>query len=225
MWDNLEKTGGNSREIDRVKFEFDKPVKVRLIGDVLTRYVYWISTNNGGKRLPIECLRFDRKTQMFVDTNKDPVTEIDSALYDSSKPSFAYVAQCIDRADNKLKLFDLKQTIFNSIVDYAKNPEYGNPADPEKGYDITILKQRTGPATINVGYTVTPSRAVVPLTKEEKEMELFDLNQIMKRPSADEVYAWLVKNTSLVQVEGDTGEFGGPTPDEFQEKEKHQDLA
>ena len=35
---------------------------------------------------------------------------------------------------NKIKLFDLRATIYSQIVDYASNPEYGNPADAEKGY-------------------------------------------------------------------------------------------
>ena len=32
--------------------------------------------------------------------------------------------------------------LFWKIVDYASNPEYGNPADTETGYDITIKKEK-----------------------------------------------------------------------------------
>ena len=65
----------------------------------------------------------------------------------------------VDRSDGKIKLFDLRSTIYSQIVDYASNPEYGNPSDPETGYDVTVKKEKTGPLPQNVKYTCIPARA------------------------------------------------------------------
>ena len=210
------KVGGNNNDIERFKFDFDKPTKLRLVGTVLCRYVYWVPTNNG-KKVPVECLRFDRQKEEFTDA-ADPIKDkVDSSVF-GDKPSFAYVAQAIDRADGKIKLLDLKTTIYNAIVDYAVNPEYGNPADSDKGYDLVITKTKTGPATVNVQYGVTPSRASTPLTEEEKKLERFDLETIMKRPTYDQQYEWLVKNTALIVAD---------YPEEFgmDGKESEADLS
>ena len=70
--------------------------------------------------------------------------EISSDIY-ADKPQFAYVCNVIDRKDNQIKLFDLKATIYRQIVDFARDGEYGNPADETSGYDITIVKEKTEP--------------------------------------------------------------------------------
>ena len=44
--------------------------KVRLVGDILPRYVYWLKGENG-KNLPFECLSFDRNTESFTNIEKD----------------------------------------------------------------------------------------------------------------------------------------------------------
>ena len=48
--------------------------KVRLVGDMLPRYVYWLKGENG-KNLPFECLSFDRNTEAFNNLEKDWVRE------------------------------------------------------------------------------------------------------------------------------------------------------
>lgn len=132
------------REIDRITLGIGD-TKIRLAGDVLPRYVYWVVTKEG-KKMPIECLQFNRQTESFDNSAKDPFKEIDPDIY-SEKPQFAYVCNVIHRADNKVKLFDLRSTIYSQIVDYATNPDYGNPAAADNGYDLTIKKEKTGPLT------------------------------------------------------------------------------
>ena len=141
--------------------------------------------------------------------------EIDEAVY-SDKPQFSYVCNVIDRSDGQVKLFDLRSTIYSQIVDYAANPEYGNPADTETGYDITIKKEKTGPLPQNVKYTCIPARASVALSKEEHALDLFDLNRIYKRQSYDEQKEWLMQNTAL---------FAGDAGDEFRATEEVDDLS
>ena len=142
-WDQAkgkQSTGSNQRrEIERLSLAIGE-TKVRLIGEVMPRYCYWIVTKEG-KKMPVECLQFSRENESFDNSAQDPFKEIDEAIY-SDKPQFSYVCNVIDRSDNKIKLFDLRSTIYSQIVDYATNPDYGNPADDTNGYDITIKKKR-----------------------------------------------------------------------------------
>lgn len=201
------------RDIERITLGIGD-TRIRLIGDVMPRYCYWVITKEG-KKMPIECLQFDRATETFNNNSKDPFKEIDPEIY-SDKPQFAYVCNVIDRSDGKVKLFDLRATIYSQIVDYATNPDYGNPASDDNGYDLTIKKEKTGPLPQNVKYTIIPARNNSPLKEEEKGLELFDLSKIYKRPTYDEQKEWLLQNTTL---------FAGDVSDEFRPMEDVDDLS
>lgn len=192
-WDQ---TRGNTKSERKVieKLTLNNDVKVRFLGEILPRHVYWV-INKEGKRLPIECLSFDRNTETFTN-DKDPMKEIPPEIY-SEKPQFGYVCNVLDRSDGKVKLFDLRATIFKQIVDYARNAEYGNPADLEKGYDITIKKEKTGPLPQNVKYTCLPARTSKPLSADERKLELYDIGKMHKRPTYEEQKKWLIENTNL----------------------------
>lgn len=213
-WDNARgKQPGNSRkEVKRIKLG-NGDTKIRLVGDVLPRYVYWVVDKNGNK-MPVECLQFDRETETFNPSAKDPFKDLAEDVY-NEKPQFAYVCNVINRADNDVALFDLRSTIYAQIVEYAKNPEYGSPADASNGYDLTIKKEKTGPLPQNVKYTVIPARSSKPLSEEEAALELFELDKIFKRQTYDEQKKWLIENTHL---------FAGDAGDEFKE-EGVDDLA
>ena len=213
-WDKASgRTGSNQRqEIKRLKYK-DGNIKVRLLGDVLPRYSYWVTTNEGGRR-SIECLSFDRNTETFNDTLPDPMKEIDPDLYDE-KPSFDYACNLINRDAKELNLCGLKATVYKEIVAHAIDPDFGNPADPDNGYDITITREKTGPLPQNVKYSIRAGRNATPLTTEEKELELYDLNSLFKRPTYDEQKEWLIKNTSY---------FLDQAGSEFDPAEKSDDL-
>ena len=192
-WDQ---TRGNTKLDKKVieRLTLNGDVKVRFIGEVLPRYVYWVVTKEG-KRMPVECISFDRSNETFNVSINDPMKELPPEIY-SDKPAFAYVCNVLDRSDGRIKLFDIKSTIYKQIVDYARNVEYGNPADPEKGYDITIKKEKTGPLPQNVKYTCVPARTSKALTAEERNLELFEISKMYKRPTYEEQKKWLLDNTS-----------------------------
>ena len=106
-WDKTQgiKSQGSSerKEIQRISLQ-NGDNKIRLVGEVLPRYVYWLTTKEG-KRMPVECLKFDRNTEQFSGT-EDPFDEISADIY-ADKPQFAYVCNVIDRNDDQVKLFDL----------------------------------------------------------------------------------------------------------------------
>ena len=103
-------TGAQRRELQLLNLDIGDN-KLRLIGDVLPRYVYWTTTNEG-KKMPVECLRFDRQTEQFDDKQPDPFKELDESIW-SDKPQFAYVCNVIDRRDNQIK-FEIRYNIFIS---------------------------------------------------------------------------------------------------------------
>ena len=205
--------GGNNqrREIERLNLGIGD-TKIRLIGDVLPRYVYWVVTKEG-KKMPVECLQFDRQKESFNSAIKDPMTEISQEIY-SEKPQFAYICNVLDRADGKIKIFDLRATIYKQIVDIAVNPDYGNPADPDNGYDITVKKEKVGPLPQNVKYSVIAARNNSSLSESDKAKELFELDKIYKRQTYEEQKQWLLQNTSYFEG-GASDEFRPETPEDL----------
>jgi hypothetical protein len=207
-WSDAKKPQKNDRkEIIRVELPTGSgEIRLRLTGDVIPRQVYWVVTKEG-KKFPLECLSFNRDTESF-DNSDDPIKEIPEAVY-NEKPGFAYVCQAFQRGKgNEARIFDLKKTIYSQIIEFARNPEFGNPADPDSGYDLTIKKEKTGPLPQNVRYTVTPARSNSPLTEEERAVDLFDLSKMYKRQTYAEQKAWLLENTTY---------FAGQAGDDFQE--------
>lgn len=211
-WDNAKvPQSADRKEIERLTFAIGD-TKIRFIGDILPRYVRWVTTKEG-KKMPVECLNYSRTKEEFDDNLEDPFKEIPEEAF-SDKAQFAYVCNVIDRKDGNIKLCDLKKTIYTQVVGFACDPEYGNPASTEGGYDVTIKKEKTGPLPQNVKYTALPARTNSPLTSEETEMELFDLDRIFKRPTYAEQKAWLMENTFL---------FAGEEGDDFK-PESAEDL-
>lgn len=206
--------GGSSKDIERLKI--DKEVKIRLVGKVEPRYVYWVTTTEG-KKHPVECLQFNRETESFNESSRDPIAELPDTIYgggQNEKAQFSYICNVIDRADGKIKLFDLRRTIYTQIIEFARNPDFGNPADEVTGYDITVKKEKTGPLPQNVKYVCMPGRNNTPLTNEEKELELFDLEKLYKRHTYEEIKQWLVQNTTYYAgVEG--SEFAPETVEDL----------
>tara|TARA_Y100000034_G_scaffold136800_2_gene215909 strand:+ start:6946 stop:7590 length:645 start_codon:yes stop_codon:yes gene_type:complete len=210
-WADAQKPQTSGRK-DIIRLKIDTEKKIRLVGGVLPRYVYWVTTKEG-KKMPIECLSFNRDTESMDDSLQDPIKELPDEIVDI-KPQFGFICNVIDRDSKEIVIFDLKMTIFKQIVEFAGNPDFGNPADEEKGYDITIKKEKTGPLPQNVKYTCMPGRSNTPLTDKEKEMETFDLHSIYKRPTYDEQRQWLMQHTNFYEGEGGE-EFKPEAPEDL----------
>lgn len=89
--------------------------------------------------------------------------EVEQAVREGKKVKYKYAYLAFSRKDNKLYVFEAPVAIFRLIVNFARNPEYG---DPQK-YDITVNKQGEGLGTT---YQVIPSRKSTPLTPEEESL-------------------------------------------------------
>lgn len=162
---------------------------IRMVGDVLPRYVYWIKGDNN-KDIPVECLAFDRKLEKFTNIEKDWVRE----YYPELKCSWSYVSQAIDPTEKKVVLMNHKKKLFQAIKTTAD--DLGDPTDLDTGWDIAFKRVKTGPLAFNVEYTLQPLRCKVrPLTEEERELikELKPIEDIVPRPTADQQKAFLEK--------------------------------
>jgi hypothetical protein len=166
--------------------------RLRMVGDLLARYVYWIKGENN-KNIPFECLAFDRVEEKFTNIETDHV----KTFYPDQKCSWAYAVQAIDLDSGKLVIFNLKKKLMGQILDNIK--ELGDPTDPDTGWDIVFEKKKTGPLPINVEYKLK-ERALKnrPLTDEERQLiaELKSMDEVLPRPTPEQQKKLLEKINS-----------------------------
>ena len=152
---------------------------VRLVGDILARYVYWIEGKNG-KNLPLECLSFDRNEERFNNLEKDWVRE----YYPDLKCGWSYAMQCIHNGE--IKVLNLKKKLFEQILTAAE--DLGDPTDPETGWDVKFKRVKTGPLAYNVEYQLQVLKCKPrPLDDDELELvaNLKSMDDVMPRPTPD----------------------------------------
>jgi len=152
---------------------------VRLVGDVLARYVYWVVGEND-KNIPLECLSFDRNEERFNNKEKDWVRE----YYPDLKCGWSYAMQCIHNGE--LKVINLKKKLFEQILTAAE--DLGDPTDVESGWDVKFKRVKTGPLPYNVEYQLQVLKCKPrPLDEAEQELvaNLKSMDDVMPRPTPD----------------------------------------
>jgi hypothetical protein len=156
---------------------------VRMFGDLLPRYIYWIKGEND-KNIPMECLSFDRQKEAFINEEKDWVRE----YYPDLKCGWSYSIQCIDNTDGKAKVLNLKKKLMDQILIAAE--DLGDPCDPETGWDIHFKRTKTGPNVYNVEYTLNTlkcQKSIRALSDEEQEIvsKATPIDELLPRPTPD----------------------------------------
>lgn len=181
--------------------------RVRMFGPLIARYVYWIPGENN-KNIPFECLEFDREKEKFGGTGeKDWVKE----YYPDTKCGWAYAILVLDPADGKVKIWNLKKKLTESIISLSNDPELGDPTDIETGWDIVFEKKKTGPLPINVGYELMQRKLKQrPLDEAERAAiaESKSIEEMLPRPTADAQKELLEKlrNKATEAVDEDIGD-------------------
>jgi hypothetical protein len=153
--------------------------KMRLCGDILARYVYWVKGEND-KNIPLECLSFDRNTESFTNVEKDWVR----AYYPDLKCGWSYATQCIDNGE--IKVVNLKKKLWEQIITAAE--DLGDPTDPDTGWDVCFKKVKTGPLPYNVEYQLQALKCKPSaLSEDDKALyaELKSMDEVMPRPTPD----------------------------------------
>lgn len=163
--------------------------RVRIFGDILPRYVYWVKGTNN-KDIPIECLAFSREKEKFDNLEVDHVGK----FYPDLKCSWAYAVKCIDPTDGKAKVLNLKKKLFEQILTAAE--DLGDPTDPDTGWDIVFKRTKTGPLTFNVSYDLMVLKCKPrPLTEDERAIiaAAKPIDEEYPRQKAEEQLALLEK--------------------------------
>ena len=154
---------------------------LRMVGDLLPRYVYWIKGENN-KNIPMECLSFDRNSETFNNIEHDHVRD----FYPDLKCGWAYAVQGIDYSDKTIKVVNLKRKLFDQIL--VAMEDIGNPTDTETGWDIYFKRLKTGPQVFNVEYQLQMLKCK-PRALEDWEQELItdlkSMDDVLPRPTAD----------------------------------------
>ena len=153
--------------------------KVRMVGDVCARYVYWLKGEND-KNVPFECLSFDREKETFTNMEKDWIRE----YYPDQKCTWSYAIQCIHGGE--VKVLNLKKKLLEQILLAAE--DLGDPADPETGWDVCFKRLKTGPMAYNVEYQLQMLKCK-PRALEDWEQELVadlkSMDDVLPRPTPD----------------------------------------
>lgn len=157
---------------------------IRIFGDVLPRYVYWVKGKNG-KDVPMECLSFDRNKEKFTNKERDYVKERFPAL----NCGWAYCVMGYSLSEKKPVVVNLKKKLFEQILNAAQ--DLGDPTDTETGWDLNFSRKKTGSLAYNVEYTLNVLRCKVrALSEEERTM-------IETSPSIDELVPRLTAEDQL----------------------------
>jgi hypothetical protein len=178
---NVTKGSAQKDKISTYNYADKEDHKVRLVGDLLPRYVYWIKGENN-KNIPMECLSFDRNSETFNNIEHDHVKD----FYPDLKCGWSYAIQCIDYSDMSVKVLNLKRKLFDQII--VAMEDLGDPTDPVTGYDINFKRKKTGPQVFNVEYQLQVLKCKPrELNDEEKVLvaDLKSMDDVLPRPTAD----------------------------------------
>ena len=152
--------------------------KVRMVGDICARYVYWLKGENGRTYL-LNVYHLIEK-EVFNNLEKDWVREYHPEL----KCGWSYAIQCIH--DGKVKVLNLKKKLMEQIKVAAE--DLGDPTDPEVGWDVYFKRVKTGPMAYNVEYQLQALKCK-PRALDESEMELIaelkSMDEVLPRPTPD----------------------------------------
>lgn len=163
--------------------------KFRLVGGILPRYIYWVDGTDG-KKIPMECLAFNRETEKFDNREVDEVQK----KFPDLKCGWAYAMLCIDPTDGKVKVANLKKKLLEQIMTAAE--DLGDPTDPDTGWMVHFKRTKTGPMAYNVEYQLQPLKCKPePLTEAEREAvaAATPIDELITRPTPQSQKEFLEK--------------------------------
>ena len=171
---------GSAQKTSIASYQYvDGDNKVRIVGDILARYVYWIKGEND-KNIPLECLSFDRNAETFNNKEKDWVRD----YYPDLKCGWSYATQCIDKG--QVKVINLKKKLWEQVKTAAE--DLGDPTDPKTGWDVCFKRVKTGPLPYNVEYQLQALKCK-PSALKESDLALIEdlksMDEVMSRPTPD----------------------------------------
>ena len=181
---NKSKGAAQKTSIDSLAFK-NGINRMRIVGDILARYVYWIQGENN-KNIPFECLSFNRDTETFDNAQKDWVQE----YYPDLRCGWSYATQCLTKDDEgnlKIQVVNLKKKLWEQVITAAE--DLGDPTDWDKGWDIVFERKKTGPLPYNVEYQLHVLKCKErKLSEKEQDFlkeNLKSIDEIIPRPTPE----------------------------------------
>lgn len=181
--------GKAKKGTDQYKYK-DGENSVRIFGEIMPRYVYWVKTKEG-KDIPMECLGFDREKEKFTNIEKDWVRH----HFPELKCGWAYAVQAIDLAENKVVLLNLKKKLFEQIK--LASEDLGDPTSLKDGWPIIFKKVKTGSMAYNVEYTLQVLKCKnAPVTAEQEDLikNAKSVDEVLARPTPEEQKEFIEKS-------------------------------
>ncbi len=178
---NESRGSAKKKTVDAVKFT-NGTNTLRIVGDILARYVYWVKGENG-KNIPMECLGFNRDLEEFDNVATDWVRK----FYPDQNCSWSYATQAVVKDDDgnyKVQVVNLKKKLWEQVISAAE--DLGDPTDPKTGWDLIFHRTKTGPLPYNVEYTLQPLKCKIrPLLPAELDAiaEIKSMDDVMPLPT------------------------------------------
>jgi len=177
--------GAIKSEVNSYKYE-NGTNTLRIVGEILPRYIYWIEGENK-KNIPFEALCFNREAEAFLNQEKDWPKE----FYPDMSCSWGYVTQIVIEDESaecgySTQVLNLKKKYWEQVRTAAK--KLGDPTDFKTGWDLHIIRKKTGPLPINIEYQLDALECSNrPLNEGELEAikDLKPIDEVMVRPTPD----------------------------------------
>lgn len=118
---------------------------------------------------------------------------------DSDNKYVQFLAWGINRETKQVVIFDLPYGVCKKINSLKELPDFDFEGIPD--FDIYVKKEKTGEASMNVRYDITPSSNRTPLSADEQKeyaskKTLQEIVEKMKQKSKESYEAFLAKKTS-----------------------------
>jgi hypothetical protein len=142
---------------------------------------------------PERCL-YCEGAEHYKDSNPD--------LYSKwrAKTRYDFNAIDLDAPDEGVKILSLPPTAAKAIFEMAE--KYGDPSHPERGFNLTITKKKTGKSAMNVEYSIWPDRENSALEDWSVLDDLFNLEELFPPPSLEKQMDSLQVDNSVEEPSG-----------------------
>lgn len=214
---------GTKERTEQYSFSRNGEHRMRLVGGILPRYVYWVQNPQTGKKVPVECLDFDREAETFTNKEENWVKKL---VPDVENAAWSYAMLCLDLNQGApvLKVVNFKRKLYEQIREAAR--ELGDPTDPDEGWDVVFTRKRTGSSALNVEYTLNQigsMKAKRPLTDDEKLLveNSPTIDEILPRATPEKQREYLER---IMTVEGADEDSASKEAAEFDGSEAPNEL-
>lgn len=173
--------------------------QIRLVGDVLPGYAYWIK-NSIGKDKKVDNLAFNPVTERWDSGQPDVVKEFGFTERNEKgetvpmKSKRNYQIQIINRASGKLEVMSLSKAMFDSIVAYCRDTGVSDVSSLELFIEKTGDQARWNSIRYNLNQVKTmqfnsqPAKVEEARAKDEEILkDVKDIRELFPRPTPDEL--------------------------------------